>query len=288
MEKNDKFLYEFADVYRLYIQPLDIFGVCLHQFDLKERFPIFMAACSIQDPPSIYYTGGQSESKSYKHFVEIKINFAEDSCAETVKEKLTHAHYAHGMIAIGTKELIVISGFDHEDNATKRCEKYSFSQNKWQDIASIPTPRGFFGVCVFEQQFVYAFGGCTDSNQQDMIDTVERYKTLSNSWETVKISLNQGWKPRVGAVACQLDKDSILIFGGTEKVKKESITVLEFLPSSSGIQKVSLMEPVECFQGCTGCVQRNRNFIYAINNSKCYIYDIEKHLWKTKSIQPSH
>eukprot|EP00826_Nyctotherus_ovalis_P005437 TRINITY_DN11228_c0_g1_i2.p1 TRINITY_DN11228_c0_g1~~TRINITY_DN11228_c0_g1_i2.p1 ORF type:complete len:251 (+),score=60.14 TRINITY_DN11228_c0_g1_i2:119-871(+) len=247
-----------------------------------------MATCSFQDPPTIYYTGGQSESKSYKRFVEIKLNFVEDSCTETAKQKLTHAHYAHGMVAIGNKELFVVSGFDHEDNPTKRCERYNFAYEKWLDAASIKSPRGFFGICLFEQQFVYVFGGCTDSDQREMIDSIECYRVLSNNWETVKLLLNQGWKARVGAIACQLDEDSLIIFGGTEahkEVREGSITALEFLPSSSAMQKVALMEPSEYFQGSTGCVQRNGNFIFVVVNSKCYIYDTEKHLWKTKSFQ---
>eukprot|EP01022_Parablepharisma_sp_SALTPOND_P028023 TRINITY_DN68_c0_g1_i1.p1 TRINITY_DN68_c0_g1~~TRINITY_DN68_c0_g1_i1.p1 ORF type:complete len:1090 (-),score=67.69 TRINITY_DN68_c0_g1_i1:3620-6889(-) len=281
-EKERPFLYEFADVYALYIQPLDIFNVCLHHFILKQRFPHLMATCSTHNPPAVYYTGGQSESKPYRAFVEIKLDFSEGTCIETYKESMVHTHYAHGMLFTIPDQLIVISGFNHEHKPTKHCEKYVLSQNKWQEIAPLQYPRGFFATCVFEQQFIYVFGGCLDPTHREVTGKIECYRTLVNRWEEVKLLLNHGWKPRVGAMACQIDEDAVLVFGGIEKEGEETAVALEYVPNSSAMKKVAVVESVKCLQGGLGCVQSYGGYVYAVSEHKCFIYDTETHWWKKK------
>ena len=289
MEKKEEtfpFLYEFSDLYALYIQPLNVFNVCLQQFSLKQRFPRFMATCAISGPPSIFYTGGKSESKSYKLTVQITLNLAESTIVEESKEKMNHAHFCHAMATINNDQILAISGFDHEELASKRCEKYILSHQKWYDMSSVPTPRGFAAVCTLENQVVYLFGGATDPSEITMIDAIDCYRVVPDRWETIKLLLNQGWRARTGAAACPIDDDTILVFGGTEKKDQDSTLSLEFIPNSTAIRKTSVLHSASSFYGENSlCVKKYKNFVYAVHDHICHIYNIDTHIWKKVKLE---
>jgi len=282
--KNQVFLYEFCDLFTLYIQPLDIFGPCQHIFMLKQRFPIFMGSCAYYENSTIYYTGGQSESGSFKLCMEIKIDFETLKITETLKEKMLHAHYGHAVIPLNSEEFMVISGFDHEHKSTKRCEKYVTVINKWVELASIKTARGFLGACLFDQQFVYTFGGSLDPAKHEGCDKIECYRTLQDKWETINLLFSQGWGPRISLASYQLDEDSMIVFGGIGNFKENlEIPALEFLPSSSAIRKISVLESSDLTDpNGSFCCVNYEGFIYCLVNRACLIYDIKTRIWKKK------
>lgn len=47
---------------------------------------------------------------------------------------------------------------------TKSCEKYIISKNKWEKISDLNFPSANASLCVFNEKFIFKFGGCTEKN----------------------------------------------------------------------------------------------------------------------------
>ncbi len=146
-------------------------------------------------------------------------------------------------------------------------------------MASIPTPRGKAAACTISHQAVYVFGGVADVSERVLLDTIECYKTVADRWETVKLIMNQGWKPRFAAAACPVDEDAMLVFGGAEKSDTDSVLAVEFTPNSSAVKKDSMLA-AGALTGGQVCVKRLGKRIYAVSGHQCLLYNVETHLWR--------
>ena len=55
----------------------------------------------------------------------------------------------------------------------------------------MPTNRAGVGLCSFNDEFIFAFGG--KNSETSNLNVIESYKISSNSWRQIDISSNSQW-----------------------------------------------------------------------------------------------
>jgi hypothetical protein len=98
----------------------------------------------------------------------------------------------------------------------KQCEKYDIDRDCWIKIASLVVGRDSSACCIFEDKLIYAFSGRTKFDKKEITNTIERYTISQDHWDQVTL-VNSSWTPCDLGMSYQLDKSSILIFGGFDK-----------------------------------------------------------------------
>lgn len=77
--------------------------------------------------------------------------------------------------------------------------------------------RYYHSTCAFENRWIYAFAG-VQSKTKTYFNSIERLDTQESvgqtAWELIDVSEMHGFTMRQGQGCAQLDKDSIVVFGG--------------------------------------------------------------------------
>ncbi|CDW77028.1 kelch-like protein 2 3 [Stylonychia lemnae] len=106
-------------------------------------------------------------------------------------------------------QIFAIGGFSLNKTVVKSTESYDFDKNQWTRAASMSFERTDFSVFSHESShFIYAFGGCFDSN---LNTTIERYDSLEDRWDNMQVQLKERINKFNQNVFIALD---IEIFGG--------------------------------------------------------------------------
>ncbi|KRX03576.1 hypothetical protein PPERSA_04128 [Pseudocohnilembus persalinus] len=117
------------------------------------------------------------------------------------------------------EEIYAIGGFSEQMIFTSRCEKFSFSENKWVEIAELNQRANNPTVCSFNNKYIFKFGGKFDDNKLNQF--VEKYDPKINKWQIIQFSCPSFLTPNqtllTSACCLQINRSQILIFGGTQE-----------------------------------------------------------------------
>lgn len=165
---------------------------------------------------------------------------------------------------------------ENEENS----EAKEIEQDLWELKDSMQIPRSGVGLCVFNFNYLYAFGGRNANNFH--LDIIEKYDISKDLWEVVDNVKTDIWKG--GAYLCQAHQVSskrIIIFGksGMQFDDSEPLkTCFEYTPETGDFveaeqlaQHSAFVNPGICFNDALYYV--GRNFKIHRYNEKWSIYN---------------
>ena len=79
---------------------------------------------------------------------------------------------------------------NYSEEPTNTCEKYVVGQDKWIDIASMPTPCFNSAACDFNDRYIYKFGG--KQNHRELLRSIHRYDSMYDKWEEIGLRISHG------------------------------------------------------------------------------------------------
>jgi hypothetical protein len=93
-----------------------------------------------------------------------------DTINETAQEKATllQSRYTHSLAHSGN--FVYAIGGRSINGVLDGCERYSISLNKWETIAKLNQKRCTMPAIVFEESYIYVFGGYEGSGRIDSIE----------------------------------------------------------------------------------------------------------------------
>jgi hypothetical protein len=289
LEKEDEcdppFLYNYLNPKSPIIQPLDVFSACFFEPYHEEAALNYHNSVSIGY--SIYLVGGlDNEKNASNKTVEVALNFGklppkeenvqEYGCHCTVKAPMNTARFFHGITTFNHK-IMVVAGLTVQEKPVPSCELFDVDANAWKEVNPLPTAMGFVAVTSFDNRFVYAFGG--GHSQVPVCASVYKYAISDDKWEEVSLDENQGWNGSAGSLLKQLDKDTILLFGGEGKTEPLRDSFF-FDVNKKALRKAARMkQDIKSECKAPACIKRFDNKIYAAHSGKCSIYDILCNQW---------
>ena len=120
------------------------------------------------------------------------------------------------------KELIyIVGGFLNRQEFTTNCEVFDIKQEKSSSIASLNISSGVSGLCVFNDKYLFKFGGLTEGLLLN--NTIERYDISLNFWEIVDAKFDtqdallidlKAFSLLSACCAIQINSNEIFVFGG--------------------------------------------------------------------------
>lgn len=72
-----------------------------------------------------------------------------------------------------------------------QAEETKISEDIWEQKDSMSTPRSGVGLCVFNHNYIYAFGGRNNNNYH--MTLIERYDIRSDFWEVINNAKTELW-----------------------------------------------------------------------------------------------
>ena len=101
-------------------------------------------------------------------------------------------------------------------------ERYDIKNNLWEELDSMHIPRSGVGLCVFNSNFIFAFGGRNSNNYH--MTAIESYDIKQDIWRNIDYAQTDIWDE--GAYLCQahqISKDKIIIFGKSAPPTEELV-----------------------------------------------------------------
>lgn len=116
--------------------------------------------------------------------------------------------------------LYIMGGNIDQTQSTSKCEKYDVFNDKWTEIANLNLPACNFGACTVNNTFIYKFGGKIDDNF--LAKTIEKFNPKVNKWFILNYrhqnqNIGEFFKVLASSGCCQINKNSIFVFGGVEE-----------------------------------------------------------------------
>ena len=159
--------------------------------------------------------------------------------------------------------------------ATNSCEKYNIQNDEWTEITSLTTKKYCLGGCLFNDRYIYIFGGYSGGGALEDIEIFD-CENEKGGWKKVTIVNKGGWSARYWNQAIQVDALHILIYGGDGK--KESFI---FDVYKREFKQVANLKEASYFQcSVTDSAVLREGKVYAIDGSKrIHIYDLATDVW---------
>eukprot|EP00347_Sterkiella_histriomuscorum_P000613 403375172 len=164
----------------------------------------------LADENRIFCIGGQDvySSEAISSVFEIDI---EENLRVRDKASMIQKRFHHTAIYDSKHEFIVVIGgleFNVKSQQFKvlsHCELYRVQSNEWYPISSLNQARDTCAACLFDNQWIYVFGGRTSTKSRELTGQIERcFYTNSKifEWEIVKVNseYSQGPLFNVGIV----------------------------------------------------------------------------------------
>ena len=103
------------------------------------------------------------------------------------------------------------------------CEVYSIKDDSWKELPPLTHARQGLGVCLFNDKYIFAFGGKSVTQQFDynFVSHVEVFDIYRSSWKVINYISEQDRLRLVYPGSYQTTGKKIIIFGGL-KPKSES------------------------------------------------------------------
>jgi len=136
------------------------------------------------------------------------------------KANMVKGRFGHKAISVVDSFIYALGGVINSFLGTKytnHCEKYDRFFNRWIEIKPLTENKGYMTACHFMERFIYVFGGFRDDLCLESSANIEMYDTMveSDGWKFVKFN-DEGskWSPVSQGGAIQLNRNSLIIFGG--------------------------------------------------------------------------
>ncbi|HWX18320.1 MAG TPA: kelch repeat-containing protein [Candidatus Binatia bacterium] len=146
---------------------------------LNATAPIAGGAAGNGDP--ILFFGGTDGSNS----TSAAINYSPSGDTVSAVPSMNAARSYLGYATVGGSDAYAIGGLDQNGNPLASAETYSADANTWALIASLPTPLYNFPAAYDGHNYIYVFGGRTNTTLGAETATVFRYSISGNTWTTV-------------------------------------------------------------------------------------------------------
>lgn len=88
------------------------------------------------------------------------------------------------------------------------CERYSINLNRWEKIAKLNQKRCTMPAVVFEDSYIYIFGGYEGSGR---IDTIEQYDVTNDIWTVMAIKFPLSIEAETATL---ISANEVVILGG--------------------------------------------------------------------------
>jgi len=188
--------------------PIQIYEPTTDQWILGHHMPTTafgMASGVIDD--EIHIIGGISDLFNGEELSNHSIYFPEtDSWLESEPMPFKRDHLGSAVI---DNELILFGGRDNQTNKNHTV-KWDSSNNNWQTLPALLTPRSGFGTATNNHQ-IFIIGGEDELTQQTS-KTVEMFNSDTQTWEKVSDIPSARY-----GTAATIYKDTLYIFGGSPK-----------------------------------------------------------------------
>jgi len=136
----------------------------------------------------VYLTGGCFTTNSFPSSSVFAVDSRGGNGNKPVKKKnMLLKRYGHASQSLNGY-IYVIGGFSHKDLPNEMpvtlasCERYSVLENTWNFVSTMTEARAFAASIVFENQYLYVFGGMHDFT---VMRTIEKYDCMADKWVTV-------------------------------------------------------------------------------------------------------
>ena len=159
-----------------------------------------------------YISGGYATSKMLYKYNKLSNEFIR-------LEDMPSGHSYHRLIGINNF-IFAISGFKN-----KKVEKYNIETNQWSSLPSLEVSRSWPSCVCIEDKFIFLFGGLCDSNDNSLINQIEKLDITKNDndnkWERFSVNSNIMLPFYLGVV--QINNDELLLLGGKYDPKEDNI-----------------------------------------------------------------
>jgi len=256
---------------------LNILSIEENQTKLKKseiaNFPKELSKFSYLETPEnkIFILGGYDNNLRQVVSFLYEIN-EEENAANLIST--THYPRISFSFTIFNKCIYLIGGYNA--GVLKICEKIELKSQRWRSVPSLNMRRCNPILCVFSNNFLYAFGG-TDGYSP--LGSVERLGSNSKQWEILPDFCNDTTNAflRVGGHAQQISKKEIMIFGGHSRTRLTPI-------NACAIYRVDLKKIINSVEFKEAeneyGIHMEHEKIYAIGEKKVHVYDCREKLWK--------
>ena len=127
-----------------------------------------------------YISGGYATSKMLYKYNKLSNSFIK-------LEDMPSGHSYHSLIGINNF-IFAISGFKN-----KKVEKYNIETNEWSSLPSLEVSRSWPSCVCIEDKFIFLFGGLCDSNDNSLINQIEKLDITKNDndnkWERFSVNI---------------------------------------------------------------------------------------------------
>ncbi len=191
---------------------------------------------SVQVKNVVYFCGGgvpKSEQHALEYFrvmIEASINDKMEVHLDR-KANMLVPRANHTLTAIRHDILYVVGG-ENTEGCLNVCEMYNLEHNQWRSAATLQEKKKWVSVVLYNNQFLYAFGGCTGTpdKQSDLIETLDTQDSGAKHWTVVKLTSGaELWTKGYHFGLAQIADNCVLVFGG-QTGKTTSQTCCLFKP----------------------------------------------------------
>ena len=137
--------------------------------------------------------------------------------------------------------------------------------------------RSGVGLCVFNSNFIFAFGG--RNAMHNHLKIIESYDISKNIWQEINLVNSDLWEE--GSYLCQahqISKNKIIIFGKSAHPSEESIkSCYEFTPDTGELTEGKPLEMHSAFVNSGICY--NDNLFFVGRGFKIHKYSLIDQKW---------
>lgn len=187
-----------------------------------------------QKDSDIFVTGGHNDSNIPSKrclYLNTNIfdyleenNYPETNINITELKQMNFSRWAHSLISVWDRFLFCVSGYNN-----KKCEYLEIKNNKWKNAPDLNIWRMDPNLFVFNNSFIYVFGGFNDNNkfQKPFVKKIEKLKIFNkgvdipsrvNKWEFVNVFDDRGESNVNCLIPCMgiitLSDNKLLLVGG--------------------------------------------------------------------------
>jgi len=170
-------------------------------------FPIF-SRLAITYEGRVFLTGGFF--KELEQSLRTVYEYIEKENKMKRRANMIYRRSDHSLIY--NKGYIYAVGAFVEGKISNSVERYDVKNNVWEERDFMNVPRAGVGLCVFNSNYLFAFGGRNEYNTH--LNVIESYDIAKDIWREIDYAKTELWEE--GAYlsqAHQISKDKIIIFG---------------------------------------------------------------------------
>lgn len=253
-------------------------------FQIKERksecrvvkfpngFPMF-SRIAITYEGRVFLTGGFF--KDLDMFLRTTYEYIEKENKMKRRADMIFRRSDHSVIY--NKGYIYAVGAFIDGKFSNSVERYDVKNNKWELKASMNTQRAGVGLCVFNANFIFAFGG--RNNNSFRLTNIESYDISKDLWREITYANTDVWDE--GAYLCQahqISKKKIIIFGKSAPPTNDEIkSCYEFTPDTGEIVESNQLAQHSAFVNSGICY--NDSLYYVGRSFKIHKFNLADKKW---------